>query len=70
MRNITVSVDDGVYRHARVFAAKSNTSVSALVAKFLVNMPFFTQLIEDKRAAEAARANARANADASMKRSS
>jgi hypothetical protein len=36
MRNITVSVDDEVYRRARVRAAECDTSVSAVVRRFLV----------------------------------
>jgi post-segregation antitoxin (ccd killing protein) len=35
MRNITVSVDEQVYRRARVKAAELDTSVSALVQEFL-----------------------------------
>jgi plasmid stability protein len=35
VRNITVSVDDETYRLARVRAAESDTSVSALVRDFL-----------------------------------
>ncbi|MCY3922682.1 MAG: hypothetical protein OXG27_09845 [Chloroflexi bacterium] len=35
MRNITVSVDDETYRQARIRAAEMDTSVSALVRKFL-----------------------------------
>lgn len=35
MKNITVSVDDDVYRAARVKAAERDTSVSAVVAQFL-----------------------------------
>jgi plasmid stability protein len=35
MKNITVSVDDETYRRARVKAAESATSVSALVRRFL-----------------------------------
>lgn len=35
MRNITVAVEDHVYRKAREAAARMDTSVSALVAKFL-----------------------------------
>jgi plasmid stability protein len=37
MKNITVSVDDEVYRRARVRAAELETSVSALVRKYLQN---------------------------------
>ena len=35
MRNITVSVDDNIYHRARIRAAELQTSVSALVARFL-----------------------------------
>ncbi len=35
MRNITVSVDDATYRHARIRAAELDTSVSALVREYL-----------------------------------
>ena len=35
MRNITVSIDEETYRLARVRAAESDTSVSALVREFL-----------------------------------
>jgi plasmid stability protein len=36
MKNITVSVDDDTYRRARIKAAEQDTSVSALVRKFLI----------------------------------
>jgi hypothetical protein len=36
MKNITVSVDDGTYRRARVKAAERETSISALVKNFLI----------------------------------
>lgn len=35
VKNITVSLDDEVYRRARVAAAERDTSVSALVRDFL-----------------------------------
>ncbi len=35
MKNITVSIPDHIYRNARIKAARRNTSVSALVRKFL-----------------------------------
>jgi hypothetical protein len=35
VKNITVSVPDDVYRDARIAAAESNTSVSALVVGYL-----------------------------------
>jgi hypothetical protein len=38
MKNITVSVDDETYRRARVKAAERDTSVSALVKRFLVEL--------------------------------
>jgi uncharacterized protein YdaU (DUF1376 family) len=38
MRNITVSLDDETYRRARMFAARRDTSVSALVKEFLVEL--------------------------------
>jgi post-segregation antitoxin (ccd killing protein) len=38
MRNITVSVDDETYRRARVAAAERDTSVSALVKAYLVQL--------------------------------
>ena len=37
MKNITVSLDDEVYRRVRIKAAELDTSVSALVKKYLVN---------------------------------
>jgi hypothetical protein len=38
MKNITVTVHDETYREARVWAAKENTTVSALVRRFLESM--------------------------------
>lgn len=38
MKNITVSLDNEVYRKARVRAAELDTSVSALVRKYLVEL--------------------------------
>lgn len=35
MKNVTVSIPEGVYRAARVAAAERGTSVSALVAEYL-----------------------------------
>jgi len=35
VKNITVSVDDDTYRRARMKAAEQDTSVSALVRRFL-----------------------------------
>jgi hypothetical protein len=54
MKNITVSVDDEVYRQARVKAAERDTSVSALVAEFLAGLARdeseFERLLGDERA--------------------
>jgi uncharacterized protein YdaU (DUF1376 family) len=36
VKNITVSLDDDIYRRARMIAAERDTSVSALVKDFLV----------------------------------
>jgi predicted CopG family antitoxin len=38
VRNITVSVDDDTYRRARMKAAEQDTSVSALVKRFLTEL--------------------------------
>jgi hypothetical protein len=38
MKNITVSLDSEVYRRARMKAAELDTSVSALVKKYLVEL--------------------------------
>ena len=38
MKNITVSVDDEVHHRARLRAAELNTSVSALVRDFLIDL--------------------------------
>jgi len=38
MRNITVSLDDETYRRARMVAAERDTSVSALVKRFLIDL--------------------------------
>jgi hypothetical protein len=39
MKNITVSVDDDTYRRARIAAAERDTSVTALVRRFLSELP-------------------------------
>ena len=38
MKNVTVSVDDETYRRARTKAAEQDTSLSALVRRFLVEL--------------------------------
>ncbi|MGD0631905.1 MAG: hypothetical protein ABR987_21440 [Terracidiphilus sp.] len=39
MRNITVAVSVDSYRQARIWAAKNDTSVSAVVQDILLNLP-------------------------------
>src|SRR5215475_12678633 len=57
VKNLTVSVPDGVYRNARVAAAQRDTSVSALVVAFLEQlserMDEFTRLEELQREVQA-----------------
>jgi hypothetical protein len=54
MKNITVSVDDETYRRARIKAAEQDTSVSALVKRFLIGIASdssaFDRLLDDERA--------------------
>ncbi len=54
MKNITVSLDDETYRRARIKAAERDTSVSALVRQFLIqiaaNESEAEQLKRDERA--------------------
>ena len=38
MRNVTISLDDEVYRKARIVAAQHDTSLSALVRRYLVSL--------------------------------
>jgi hypothetical protein len=38
MKNITVSVDDELYRLARIKAAEQSTSISALFRSFLIRL--------------------------------
>lgn len=38
MKNITVTVDDETYRRARIRAAELDTSVSALVRRYLIDL--------------------------------
>jgi len=38
MKNITVSLDEETYRRARMIAAQRDTSVSALVKQFLLDL--------------------------------
>jgi hypothetical protein len=45
MRNITVAVGDDSYRQARTWAAKNDTSVSAVVQDLLLNLPRLARLV-------------------------
>ena len=38
MKNITISIDDELYRQARMKAAEQSTSISALFKNFLVRL--------------------------------
>jgi hypothetical protein len=38
VKNITVTLDDEIYRRARMKAAERDTSVSALVREFLIDL--------------------------------
>jgi len=38
MKNITVALDDDTYRRARIVAAQRDSSVSALVKRFLMSL--------------------------------
>ena len=38
MKNITVSLDEETYRRARMIAAQRDTSVSALVRRYLIEL--------------------------------
>ena len=49
MKNITVSVKDEVYRNARIKAAEMDTSVSALIAEYLVKLSQENEERERKR---------------------
>lgn len=53
MKNITVSVPDEVYRQARIRAAETGTSVSALVTDYLVSVSQsrgeFERLVQQQR---------------------
>jgi hypothetical protein len=53
VKNVTVSVEDSVYRAARIRAAERGTSLSALVAEYLRSLaadePEFTRLEGQQR---------------------
>ena len=53
MKNITVSLDDEIYRRARIKAAEQNSSVSALVRGFLVHLTEGESEIERRKRLQA-----------------
>lgn len=50
MKNITVAVPEDVYRKARIKAAELDTSVSALVREFLLNLGSEASAFERRKA--------------------
>lgn len=42
MKNITISIDEETYRHARLWADRRGTSISAIVKCILVSLPLRT----------------------------
>jgi cell division protein FtsB len=54
MKSITVSVDDDTYRRARMKAAERDTSLSALVKQFLVDLAKDASELERLKLKEAA----------------
>ena len=54
VKNITVSVDDETYRRARLKAAEQDTSVSALVKRFLTELAASESTAEQLRREERA----------------
>jgi len=57
MKNITVSLDDETYRQARIIAAQRDTSVSAMVKKFLADLPKESEFEQLKQLEREARAS-------------
>lgn len=47
MKNITIALDDETYRKARIVAAQRDSSVSALVKKFLLSLTAETVVPRD-----------------------
>ena len=52
MKNITLKIDDEIYRKARIRAANEGTSVSAIVRNFLISLE---KLQADEETAEKTR---------------
>ncbi len=49
MKKITIALDDETYRKARIVAAQRDTSVSALVKKFLLSLTAEASATRDLR---------------------
>jgi hypothetical protein len=49
MKNITVAVDDDTYRKARIAAARQDSSVSAMVKRFLQDLCAEEEAVRDLR---------------------
>lgn len=54
MKNVTISLDDEAYRKARVVAAQRDTSLSALVRKYLVSLAAEAAAAPDPKQAQEA----------------
>jgi plasmid stability protein len=52
VKNVTVSLDDETYRRARVRAAELDTSVSALVRRFLSDLAAGESIVEASKRRE------------------
>ncbi len=53
MKNITLAIDEDILRQARIFAAKNDTTVNALVREYLKRLSSFEEEELAARAAEA-----------------
>jgi len=50
MRNITVAVSNDSYRQARIWGAKNDLSISAIVGELLLNLPRLARVVRDYNA--------------------
>jgi hypothetical protein len=50
MRNITVAVSDDSYRQARIWGAKNDLSISAIVGELLLNLPRLARVVREYNA--------------------
>ncbi len=67
MKNITVSVNDEVYKRARIVAAERETSVSAMVRDFLSSLSGEESEFERKKKLESQTREQILNFDASQR---